>query len=280
MAEIPGLWHCTNDEYHADTSSISHSMLEKFRQSVPLYHGLYVAKTLPRDEPTPAMKLGTALHAWLLEPQNWTQLVAVGPDCERRSNADKARWAEFGAASVGKTVITREQEQKVFLMADSVKANATAKALLAAAGPNEQAIRWQDSSGLICKAKFDRALDAKFVLDIKTTRDLLHPDSWAKTCGNFGYARQAAHYLEGWSRVFRGNPDHLHLVFSTEEPYECAVFELDALSIQLGRDQNRRDLDALALCYESGCWASRLADKIIPIQLPRWEFTKEETALS
>ena len=152
MSESPlGLWSCTNSEYHACHEAIGHSMIDCFRDSVLDYEARYVSGTTPPDEPTDAMRLGTALHALVLEPENFEDLIAVGPDCDRRSNANKDRWAEFEASHPSHTILKPEQLVQVQQMRDSLRHNPFAAQLLAGAGRREQAIRWRDAPTFISR---------------------------------------------------------------------------------------------------------------------------------
>src|SRR5581483_10081660 len=94
----------TNEEYHAHRAT-SHSTLEMFRRSRKLYHAIHVARTMDRPEPTAAMQLGTHVHCAVLEPERFEAEYVYAPKCDRRTTAGKAAYAEFCAATAGKTVI-------------------------------------------------------------------------------------------------------------------------------------------------------------------------------
>lgn len=275
---IPGTWDVDNLTYHSSNEFVGHSMLDSFRESPALYHGLYVSGTIEKPEPTAAMQLGSAFHAWMLERSKFNELIAITPEINRRTNAGKVEWAGFQEQHRGKAIIDAEQLEQVKRMAEAVKGNGLARDMLEAAVEGEVGIRWPDAAtGIICKAKFDRPLKgAAIIVDVKTAGNGIDPDSWARAVGNFGYFRQSAHYLEGWRAVWGGKPDHFHIVFSTVEPWECLVYETDALSLELGAMQNARALKRLAVCRETGVWLHPLADQVNRISLPAWEFKKEE----
>src|SRR5690606_25114847 len=72
----------TAPEYHA-RPELAFSQLEDFAVSPTLYHGRHVAKTLlPRPE-SAAMRLGTACHAIVLEPDRFNEIVEVGGESDR-----------------------------------------------------------------------------------------------------------------------------------------------------------------------------------------------------
>lgn len=61
----------TIDAYHADLTHDSHSSLTLFRESIERYAAVRVFRTMPPKAPTPAMILGTALHTYALEPDEY-----------------------------------------------------------------------------------------------------------------------------------------------------------------------------------------------------------------
>jgi len=85
-----------NADYHRHWA-VSKSGLDQIAKS-PLH---YWARFLDPDrvwtEPTPAMRLGTALHTHVLELSKWDEQIAVAPgDINRRSTAGPRKGASNG----------------------------------------------------------------------------------------------------------------------------------------------------------------------------------------
>lgn len=267
-----GIWDVDAKTYHADSTAISHSALEKFRISPLLYHQLYVAKTLPFDPPTPSMLLGTALHALLLEPEKFGELVAVAPNVDGRTKEGKAAKERFAEISAGKAIITTEQMATVQGMADGVQRNCMAADLLSAVGRSELSIRWTDeSTRLECKARFDRVLDCGVAVDVKTTIDP-RPPQWSRQAASLGYHKSAAHYLEGWRRAGdRSGPlEYLHLLVGSQPPYESAIVCFDAAALDMGRRENVETLLRLAECFERDDWSGPWSGQVNHVGLPKY----------
>jgi exodeoxyribonuclease VIII len=273
---LAGLWEVTPAEYHAAEDWFGSSMLNDFRQSIPLFHGRYIAKTMARREPTAAMKLGSALDVFLLLPDQFKSLMSVAPDdIDRRTKAGKEEWAAFERAAVDKLVITADQFAAVQRMAAGLIANPMARDLLRSRGASQQAVRWEDDeTGLPLKCLFDRVLECGIFFDLKTSNDP-HPDAFARSVVNFGYHRQAAHYRDG-HRAAIGECQALHIVCGSEPPHDVHVFELDMDALELGRKQNRETLRQLEKCRALGNWSSRWAgDFVNPLSLPKYAFYQE-----
>ena len=83
----------TNAQYHA-LASVSHSSLECFRRSKRTYRAKYIDKTLVHEQ-TPAMQLGSLVHAMVLEPHKVSDLYVVPPKCDRRTTVGKQAYADF-----------------------------------------------------------------------------------------------------------------------------------------------------------------------------------------
>lgn len=272
MAEF---WECSNAEYHADRSAESHSSLDVYRASPARFHGRYVAKTLPPREPSEAMRLGTALHCAVLEPGRWLAEYAIAPEgIDRRTAAGKTAWAIFEAAAQGREILTREQELLVYEMRRALCHHADAAGLLSAKGRNECSAKWTHECGLNLKARFDRLLECGIDVNLKTAADA-SPEAFARQAANLGYARGAALYVDG-KRALGLVGEHLFVVVSTTPPHEVGVYELDAASLELGRQQNEKTIRDLWWSYEIDDWTPAWSVGIKTISLPKYSFYEDD----
>ena len=267
------IWKCTSAEYHADRLHVSNSALSVFRQSRPLYAARYVHGTLPFPEPTPAMALGSAFHACILEPETFEKLYAIAPDLDRRTKAGKEEWAAFTELSQNRTVLTVEQFTLVKRIEAGIRENGFARDLIDAPGRSELAVRWTHD-GLALKARFDRLLDARIIIDLKTASDP-SPEVFARSASQHGYHRQAWLYqLAAMEALGLERPTFFHIACGTVEPFECHVYELDADALRLGEVQVTLDLARLRDCRTSGNWSSPLNGQANTLSLPKWAFTE------
>ena len=121
-----------NEEYHKGPG-LSSSDLKLLARS-PLHYK--TAKAIPPKE-TDAMRLGTAVHCAVLEPDRFEKEYAAAPEAiDRRTKAGKAHWAELEAT--GKVVLSGEDAQMVRGMADSVRRHPTATVQIGRASCRER----------------------------------------------------------------------------------------------------------------------------------------------
>ncbi|MCB1902338.1 MAG: PD-(D/E)XK nuclease-like domain-containing protein, partial [Rhodocyclaceae bacterium] len=121
-------WHrdLDNDAYHG-SSGWSSSQLKTLIERTPAH---LVYNMTHRSEPTANMALGTAVHTLVLEPATFDAEFAVMPKVDKRTKIGKEMFAEFEAASAGKTVIAEDMLAKAQAMADSVRSHPVAGLLL------------------------------------------------------------------------------------------------------------------------------------------------------
>lgn len=266
-----GYWPVDAIEYHKDCTAQSHSMIERFRKSPLEYHAKYIARTL-FDDPGEWADVGIALHTLLLEPEKFDSVVAIAPECDRRTKVGKAEYAEFLNAKSGRVVITKEQNDQVTEMVKSALAHPQVAALLRRPHKREQGVRWVDSdTGMACKCRPDVLVEFNLIADVKSALDPT-PDSWERSVASYGYHRQQAHYCDGINAAFGIVPKFLHIVIGKNPPHETCCYHLDADAVELGRRQNKYALHRLVTCLESDDFREPRNKEIQICSLPRWAF--------
>lgn len=260
-----------NADYHRHWA-VSKSGLDQIAKS-PLH---YWARFLDPDrvwpEPTPAMRLGTALHTHVLELSKWDEQIAVAPsDINRRTKEGREQWAAFEAAAKRKTVITADDAAQVQAMARAVMRHPAAAMLLGLPGKAETTHMWTDAStGLECKCRPDWLTDdGSIVVDLKTTKNA-SIQGFKRSVVDYRYHVQAGWYLHGLEQATGRRPDQfIFICVESTVPYACAVYAADAEMIERGHDQAMRDLAKLAVCKAADHWPS-YSDQIETISLPGW----------
>lgn len=247
--------------------AVSNSYLGRFDQCP--------AKAKVEQPDTPAMALGRAVHTLVLEGREaFDSRYAVAPEINRRTNAGKEEWAAFlqAAEDEGKEVITPEDETKAMDMRKAVFSHPFAKKLLAE-GVSEQTIVWEDrKTGLLCKGRPDRVPGEKTatLIDLKTTADASE-DKYLRSVINFGYARAAAFYIDGYGAASGVYVDSMvHIVVEKEEPYRVEVYALDDELVAWGREEYRRLLADVKRCKESGEFPNYRNEGVVTLYKPGW----------
>jgi hypothetical protein len=260
-----------NADYHAHPA-VSKSHLDLIARSPLHYWARYVDPARVAPEPTPQMRLGTALHTHVLELSRWDQEIAVAPgDINRRTKEGKEQWAAFEASAAGKTVITADDAETVMAMGRSIMRHPGAAMLLGLAGKAETTHMWTDATyGIECKCRPDWLTDdGSIMVDLKTTRDA-SPRGFMRSIADYRYHVQAAWYLNGVEQATGKRPDQfIFICVESTAPYAVAVYAADEVMTDRGYEQAMKDLGKLAVCRAADSWPS-YSDQIETISLPSW----------
>lgn len=207
--------------------------------------------------------------------------------------------AEWMANNGHRNVLTQEQWDQLHRMRDAVMAHPAAHALLTGAkGVAERSVYWRDpATGLLCRCRPDFWRVDGIVVDVKTTEDA-SAEGFARSIANWRYHAQAPFYLDGINTMRdQYKPTGLDLpmpvparafIFLAVEKSArvvdgvamgVGVYVLDQESTELGRIENRQDLDRIAQCQRDGKWPG-YGDKIQPIELPKWKIAQSAHLLA
>jgi len=264
--------------YHSD-DAVGSSLIRKLQTSTPM-HAKAMMET-PMS--SPAMSLGTALHAAMLEPENDLAQAVVQPDIDKRTKAGKEIHAEFVLANAGRCIITQEQAEQLDGMVIACLKDWRIKHSLSACKRREISV-FGSIGGHPAKARLDAWNGHGMVCDIKTTRDLAC--DFEKSIANFGYGLQAAWYREVLRSVFASEgrlmPDDFDFVFlvvETAYPHGTAVYRMrddvmDCYSDRLVELQNQWWDSVMKNEYKG--WADT---DVVDIGLPAWAMKKLQEQL-
>lgn len=219
----------TNDEYHAVDWAISSSYVKTM-----LTRG-QAAADVPHADPTPSMRIGTAVHTMLLEGLDRFEYThAVQPDgLDMRTKAGKEWKAE--QLDAGRIVINKSEWQTIAGASNAVLSFQPALHLMADANTRERSFFWQDGeTGVWCKARPDAyGTDSGGIVlaDLKTCASL---DTFERDIFTRGYDVQGAFYLRGLHAVLGqrmpevfGAPDFWLLAVETSAPYRVGLYYIE-----------------------------------------------------
>lgn len=228
-----------------------------------------------RDE-TAAMRIGSAVHCAVLEPERFAKVYVTAPECEKRTKAGKEAFAEFEAANAGKIILSIDESSLCRSVTNSINRHTRAFHLLDGAAQAEVSALWSDQEfNVRCRARIDAISKDGWLVDLKTTGDA-SPRAFAKSCANFRYHVQAAWYLDGYHAATRDLPaGFVFIAVEKTPPYAVAIYELDAKAVEYGRMLARRDLARYVTAKELDLWAG-YSEEITPLSLPSWAFSETE----
>lgn len=282
----PGIYaDISNEDYHAG-EGISKSGLDLIHRSPAHY---MAAKLAPREE-TPALVLGTAVHAAVLEPDRFLAEYVATPAFDRRTKAGREVFAEFQVENAGKTLIAQEQYETALAIRDAVYAHPVAKRLLVG-GRAEQSAYWEQeiaySNPMLCKCRPDYLRPDGLIVDLKTTEDA-RADHFLRSVVNYRYYVQQAWYQRGLSLACRGASTEdgvmptealylseegenafIFLAVEKQPPYGIGVYLLPPELAEQGRIEMEQDLALYASCMRSGTWPG-YAESVQVLDMPKW----------
>jgi hypothetical protein len=223
------------------------------------------AQTSPRVE-TKAMQIGTAVHALTLEPVKFAQdYTVLLDDIDKRSKAGKEAWAALEAQN--KILLTRDEFEQIKNISEAVKTHPTAEKILEF-GFAELEIYTQ-IQGIPAKAKMDWYRKG-IIADLKTTDDS-SPEGFARACAKYGYAMQAAWYLDCANAQGMEVREFIFIAVEKSAPYCVGIYTLDDETLERGRNDYRLALAMYQRCLETGVWHG-YSTNIETLTLPTWAF--------
>lgn len=251
--------------------AVNHSTLRRMGDSALHYSH---AKAAPPTPPGDSMRIGSALHAWMLERERFAELVAIQPQFSGKGSV--ALREEWQAAHEGMTIIDGDEHAAVLGMGLAIGSHPEARKYAAKPGQREVVVVWIDeATGLKCKARCDKFFPTIGLgVDIKTTRDA-GTDAFEKSIADYGYHTQLAFYRRGMRAATKGETEFVIVAVENTAPYGCAVYDVDQDALKIGEKYCETWLARVAECQKSGEWPG-YRQEVMTIGLPRWARLKAQ----
>lgn len=276
MTETPDvgmLFDLPNDEYHR-VDAVSKSRLWDFMVCPANYWGKHEDPMRPAQEQTIGQRRGTALHTFLLEPDEIRNRYVQGPDVSRNTK----EWKAFVASQPpGVEALKPDEFVMAAAQAESLSSQPEISKILSRMRA-EVSVFWIDKqTGLRCRcrpdglAEFDEGI---WLLDAKTgTPD---PKTFVRTqVVRNGYDVQAAFYSEG-VREATGKPvlGFIFGVVGDQWPYLSSAIQLGSRTMESGFLKFRKALNQFADCREHNTWPG--FDDLYVLDVPNYALDTEE----
>lgn len=218
--------------------------------------------------PTAAMEFGTVVHAGVLEPGTFGEVVAIAPEVDKRTKDGKAEWGAFAAANAGRIILSADDHSRALACVAAVRAHPAASKLLDG-GEREMSLFWNDGRYKVpCKARYD-AFNHGGVIDLKTTQDA-SPEAFGRSCATFLYHAQAAMYLSAGEHALNATPRFFAFIcVESEPPHGVACYILPSAAIQAGAVLINIALERYAAALASGQWPG-YSETIDALPFPKW----------
>ncbi len=270
----PGVYTLTSAEYHGDPCdgpSLGSTGARTLATDCPAAYRHAMGSAPETKE---EFDIGNATHLLLLQPGDFHDAVGFVPFDDYRTK-DAQTWRDDVRAS-GRIPLLAKQHDIVLAMREAIFADPVASLAFQNGAP-EQSLFWRDPEfGFWGKTRPDWLPEhRRYLVDLKTSTSA-NPEDFAKAVANFGYAQQAAWYLDGVEHTLGIRPERFaFVVVSKKPPHFVSTCWLDDEAIQWGRILNRYARGVFAWCNERNEWPSYRPvltgqPAAFTVSLPRW----------
>lgn len=172
--------------------------------------------------------------------------------------AEAKQWVA-DARGRGEIPIKQVDADAVNLMAESILANQTARALLEMPGIPEASVFGVDPvTGIHTRCRFDYLGDERggrrIALDVKSTAKKATKAAFARAVADLGYHVQDGHYEDTFTFAGEHLDEFLFIVVEKDAPHLTGVFKLDRDFMEIGRAKAAEARRVLAECREKDQW--------------------------
>jgi len=227
----------------------------------------------PRKPQSPAMKLGTLIHAAILEPKLLSgQLLVL--DAPRNSK----QYKDAAVSHDPEWIVTSDTHAALFEISAAVHANHDAHHLIANS-EHEVSCYWEGKRYGKGKARFDGFDKRVGLFDVKTTKQIA-PSAFERTCYNMGYHLQFGWYWTG-ARLATGDgslPFHV-IAIEQDPPYDCSVYRVPFPILEQGRDEAIEIAARYRACEAAGSFPG-VTEMIEDYALPSWACGGEDATVN
>lgn len=215
------------------------------------------------SEPTMDMAFGTAVHARVLEPEDYMLRSVefdIGP-------ASRVKYAAACQDNPDKIVLAHDWSKRIEAIRDGIRRSKFAEKLMfeSVDAHNEITILWTEQvhgRDIACKARLDFIDPARrIVADLKTTNNN-EPGKFEKTIGDFGYHIKGAWYCRAASVAgLVEYPRMVWITCETSSPYSCQPF----MAMERLMDQGWGE--ACVGLHRYAAWTGKQPDPAPPAEL-------------
>ena len=237
------------------------------------------------DHPTPptdAMQFGKAVHRHLLG--TGAEIAVSDEWTDFRTKAAQEWKAKVEATGAVALLESGKDWQHIRAMRAALDAHPSyARLFDPERGDAEVSVFWTDEdTGVPCRARFDflpHPVEGRrlIVPDLKKTVSA-QPGEFARSVAKYGYAQQAAWYLDAVRALnLDADPAFVFVVIEDKAPYLVSVLQLSLVDLNRGRALNRLARRMWADCTELGSWPGYTDDAVAVMDLPTyWRMTADD----
>jgi exodeoxyribonuclease VIII len=281
----PGIRYGLSFDAYNALPGIRAGHLSRMRRS-PLHY----QSALSFDERTAPMRLGTAAHCAVLEPERfereyiaWTRKSEEGNACPRRGKY----WEAFQVEHPGKEILTEQEMETAITLSCVVERCEEAMAYLRT-GKAEVTLFGEVTLSSIVDARYDgltRQAKARpdwlhidgghhVLVGLKTARDA-SPLVFGNAAYRLGYHISWAWYFDLYRSLTGIEAEVREIVVENNPPYDVVVYKITPDIIHQGRDDYQALLRQLVQCERDQCYPGASAGKEVELTLPSWAYPSD-----
>lgn len=218
----------SNDYY--SRSEMSRSVLcDLDKMTLYKFYCKHISKTLTTSTDTPALYFGRAFHTAVLEPHKFNDEFAVAPKLDKRTKAGKEAFAEFEANSIGKDIISSDDNEMLNNMLFAL-GNHPASQIIKSCELKEAEFYFE-LDDVDFRAKLDCVNTQKHIIfDVKTTKEAFkNMKQFSQEMINHHNAEQVYIYSQAYQQKYGERPKFYFICIEKAEPFEIQIIDASAL---------------------------------------------------
>jgi hypothetical protein len=259
-------------EEYAAAPGLNGSSLVHLRRS-PMHYRYMADNPQP---PTDAMRLGTATHRLILEPERVGDFAVWGLLEEEKVRRGKV-WDNFQELNKDAAMIVTVAERDAMVgMAVGARKNLPIKKYADTKGRCEVSMFWRDQiTGRRYKGRVDKISDGHIISDLKTCVSC-QPRMFGAQSYKLGYHIKMAMYWSGYRAITGTEPKMKLLAIEKKPPYESVVYRVTKDVIIQGLEEWQTLERTLDECEKTNHWPAAYEDET-DLMLPAWVGQDTET---
>jgi len=210
----------SNDHYHSHNSISASGLKEIYKKSV--YH--YLNR---KFKESPAMKLGTAVHQALLEPDDFYDIYHIIEKIDKRTKAGKDEYQKQIELADNKIILESDTHNIIKEILKSFRDNELAQKYCKGEIELSHYLKHEGVDVRVRPDCINRI--SNFISDVKTCHDN-SPEGFKRDIYKWGYHLQAAFYMD-----MLGIDNFKFIAVTTSYPHTVEVYSLDEDTIEFGR---------------------------------------------
>lgn len=270
----PGLYPDVPADVYHRWPAANQTVLKIMRDRSPAHARQYM---LTPPEPTPAMVLGQAIHAAILQPDLFREHYVRGPEFDRRTKQGREAWEALAAEHPNAIILKPEDYDRCIAIRDAVHSHHYARKLLR--GQTEVSAVWRDPwFGVLCKGRFDCVpTGLGIIVDVKSVSDA-SPRAMQRFIYAYGTYLQAAHYMIGAKQLGVDADYFVLIAVEKEPPYGIGIYNIRGDALMAGEEELAKLLRTWSECETEGQWPG-YSELAVDVTLPSWAFNQIEMGL-